>query len=209
MENYNLLMENLIKNLNHKPKLLMHSCCAPCSTAAIIRVSEFFDTTIYYYNPNIYPEAEFEKRQHEQIRLLKEINATLKNPIKIILPAHNPENFNNKTLNLQQEAEGGKRCYICYNERLYTTAIYAKKNGYEFFGTTLSVSPYKNVNWINEIGLRLEKELDTKFLVADFKKKDGYKKSIQLSTKYNLYRQDYCGCKYSILPIANGSTTNN
>ena len=199
--NYNLEMENLIKDFKGDKKLLLHCCCGPCSTAVITRLKNFFDVTVYYYNPCIHPQEEFEKRRDEQIKFINELNKTEKRHIKVIVPTYNTKTYFDavsKVENYETLPEGKERCYACYEERLKQTAIFAKENGYEFFGTTLSVSPYKHSNWLNEIGLRLEKEIGVKFLVADFKKKDGYKLSQELSKKYNLYRQNYCGCVYSL-----------
>ena len=184
--------ENFLKSLDKRPKLLLHSCCGPCSTSVIELLSKYFDIDVYYYNPNIYPEDEFIKRKEEQKRLLSSLG------IKYIEGEYDYNLFKEKTAGLEPEPEGGARCKACINFRMEETSKYAKDNGYDFFTTTLSVSPYKNSKMINEIGYNLEKEYGVKYLYSDFKKKDGYKRSIELSNKYDLYRQDYCGCQHSL-----------
>lgn len=200
MINYNLEMENLIRNFDGSKKLLLHSCCGPCSTTVITRLKDFFDITVFYYNPCLYPNEEYEKRLNEQIKFINLLNKTEGYNIKIIVPEFNPSTFYNevkKVENYETLPEGGARCYACYHERLKATATFAKQNGFDYFGTTLTVSPYKHSNWLNEIGLNLQNQLNINFLVSDFKKKEGYKQSLLLSQKYNLYRQNYCGCVYS------------
>lgn len=189
--NYDRLLENLIENLDHKPSLLLHSCCAPCSTSVIERISPYFDITVVYYNPNIEPVEEYEKRKEEEQRFLKLQN------IKMVDCDYDNDSWHDAVKGLESEPERGARCYICYKKRLEYTLRKAKEMDFEYFGTTLTLSQYKNSIWINEIGLDLEKREGIKFLVSDFKKKNGYKRSIELSKKYNLYRQDYCGCIYS------------
>lgn len=193
--NYDNEMNKLIESLDHVPSLLLHSCCAPCSSAVITRLCEHFDITILYYNPNIEPYEEYIKRKDEQIRLIKSFKSP--NKLDIMDADYNNDRFHELVLNHENDPERGPRCYICYKERMEYTAKKALDEGFEYFGTTLSVSPYKLSSWINEIGLDLEKELGIKFLVSDFKKQNGYKKSIELSEKFGLYRQDYCGCIYS------------
>lgn len=196
--NYNLEMENLIKDFDGTQTLLLHSCCGPCSTAVITKLKDFFDITVLYYNPCIHPNDEYEKRLNEQIKFIEEINKTLSRKIKIIVPPHEPQTFFNyvqKVDNYETEKEGGARCYACYEQRLEYTSKLANDKGFDYYGTTLSVSPYKHSDWLNEIGLKLQSK--SKYLVADFKKKDGYKLSITLSRQYDLYRQNYCGCIYS------------
>lgn len=198
--NYNTEMENLIKTFDCKKTLLLHSCCGPCSTAVITRLKDYFDITVFYYNPCLYPDSEYEKRLHEQIKFIEELNATLTDKIKIIVPDYLPDTFIKKTVGMESEPEGGARCKVCYADRIGATFEYANTHNYQYFGTTLSVSPYKHSDWLNEIGLKLENE-KTKYLVSDFKKKDGYKLSLDLSKKYHLYRQNYCGCKFSYLSM--------
>lgn len=174
-----------------KLKILLHSCCAPCSSACIERLNAVCDLTIFYYNPNIDAEKEYVKRQEEQKRLCKLLN------IKIIENDYNKAEYDNCVVGLENEKEGGKRCEKCFELRLKKTAQYASKNGYDYFATTLTVSPLKNSDLINRIGFKIEKDLQTKYLPTDFKKQNGYLSSIELSKKYGLYRQNYCGCEYS------------
>jgi len=177
------------------PTLLLHSCCAPCSSYVLEYLSEFFRITIYYYNPNISPKEEFEKRAKEQERLLKEM--PLNRNIDIIKKDYDNNIFFSITKGLETLPEGGKRCSVCYKLRLEKTAILAKEKQFDYFTTTLSVSPYKNSDNLNKIGKELEKKYGINYLCADFKKNNGYKRSIELSKIYNLYRQDYCGCIFS------------
>lgn len=177
------------------PKLLLHSCCAPCSSYVLEYLSEYFDITIYYYNPNISPIEEFNKRIEEQQRLIKEL--PVKNKVSFIEGKYENNKYEELIKGLEEEKEGGSRCHLCYKLRLEETAKLAKEKGFEYFTTTLSISPYKNAKVLNEIGEQLAIKYDINYLYADFKKKDGYKRSIELSKIYGLYRQDYCGCKYS------------
>ena len=194
-ENYSVECEKILNNIKGKKKLLLHSCCAPCSSYVISYLTEYFEITILYYNPNIYPYEEYIKRKNEQIKLIHEIKT--KNSINIIDCDYDNELYNNLIQGLEKEPERGNRCTICYQMRMEKTASIAKENKYDYFCTTLSVSPYKNSNLINQIGKNLEEKYKVNWLYSDFKKKDGYKKSIELSKKYNLYRQNYCGCIYS------------
>lgn len=201
MKNYDLELTNLITELKLKkqsPKLLLQSCCAPCSTTALSRLSEIFKITVYYYNPCLYPESEFEKRKNEQVKLIGLLNEKLKNKIELIVPKHNEQSFLELTKGLENEPEGGGRCYVCYTQRLTGACQMAKEMGFDYFGTTLSVSPYKHANWLNEIGYKLQEEYGVKFLPADFKKQNGYLFSINESKRLGLYRQDYCGCRFSL-----------
>lgn len=196
--NYDELLEQKleeIKNLNIKKKVLLHSCCAPCSSYVIEYLSKYLDITVFYYNPNISPVEEYLRRKDEQIRLINSIE-TVGN-LDIIDCDYDNDLYEERIKGLELEPERGSRCTVCFNLRLEKTAEKAKEFGYDYFGTTLTVSPYKNSSLINEIGLNISNEHDIEFLISDFKKKDGYKRSIQLSSEYNLYRQDYCGCKYS------------
>lgn len=196
-ENYSNKCEEILKNLNGQKKLLLHSCCGPCSSYVITYLMNHFDITILYYNPNIYPYEEYLKRKEEQIKVIDELNKISKNSISILDCDYDNSKYEEEIKGFEKEPERGKRCEICYNLRMEKTAILAQKKGYDYFCTTLSVSPYKNANLINKIGENLEEKYQVKWLYSDFKKKDGYKKSIELSNKYNLYRQDYCGCIYS------------
>ncbi len=195
VENYFKLGQEQLKNLNGKKKLLLHSCCAPCSSHVISYLTSFFDITILYYNPNISPRSEYEKRKKEQIRLIKEIDKV--NEINIIDCDYDNDLYEEKIKGYENEPERGSRCTICFNLRLEKTAKIASELKYDYFCSTLSVSPYKNSKLINEIGKKLENEYGITWLYSDFKKENGYKHSIELSKKYNLYRQDYCGCVYS------------
>jgi predicted adenine nucleotide alpha hydrolase (AANH) superfamily ATPase len=194
-ENYSKICEDILSNIDANKRILLHSCCAPCSSYVISYLTKYFDITILYYNPNISPYDEYLKRKNEQIKLIHKIDTI--NKIDIMDCDYDNELYNNLITGLENEPERGSRCNICYRMRMEKTAVIAKENNYDFFCTTLSVSPYKNSNLINEIGENLEKMYNIKWLYSDFKKKDGYKQSIELSKKYNLYRQDYCGCIYS------------
>ena len=195
MKNYSLELDKIISNLNGTPSLLLHSCCAPCSSYVLSFLSEYFNITVLYYNPNISPIEEYEKRKQEQIRLIKEM--PFKDNVNIMDCDYDNNKFEQLSHGLESEKEGGARCFKCYNLRLEKTAIIAKENNFDYFGTTLTVSPYKNSQKLNEIGSMLEEKYQIPYLYSDFKKKEGYKKSIEFSKKYNLYRQNYCGCKYS------------
>lgn len=187
--NYQVELDKIIQSLDYRPKLLMHSCCAPCSSYCITYLKDYFDITILYYNPNIEPFEEYLKRKEEQKRLCEILG------VNIMDCDYDNESFRNMVKGLENEKEGGLRCFSCYELRLRKTAELAKD--FDYFTTTLTVSPYKNSNKINEIGIKLESIYGVKYLVSDFKKKEGYKKSIELSKKYNLYRQNFCGCIYS------------
>ncbi len=182
-----------------KQKLLLHSCCAPCSTAVIERLISDYDITILYYNPNIYPEQEYLKRKNEEIRYIKIFNKKNSNSnVKMLDCDYESEKFYEAVKGLEDEKEGGARCPVCFKLRLQKTAELAKQNGYDIFGTTLTVSPHKNAELINQIGQSIENNLEIKFLQSNFKKQDGYKRSIELSKENNLYRQNYCGCEFAL-----------
>lgn len=191
--NYYLQMEEQLKEIPKNTKLLLHSCCAPCSSHVITLLKDYFDITILYYNPNIAPLEEYEKRKKEQIRLLKELDSD----IHFYDCDYENDIFEKQVKSLHHEKEGGKRCTVCFSLRLTKTAELAKLNHFDYFGTTLTVSPHKNAKLLNELGKKISKKYDIPFLYSDLKKKDGYKKSIELSKKYGLYRQNYCGCIYS------------
>lgn len=196
--NYSNELEKLLTSLkkeNKKPTLLLHSCCAPCSSYVLEYLSGFFKITLFYYNPNISPKEEFKKRVSEQKRLLSEMPCA--NDIKFIEGKYDSENFFGIAKGLETLPEGGKRCFLCYNLRLEETAALAKEQNFDYFTTTLSVSPYKNAEKLNSIGKALSEKYKINYLYSDFKKKNGYKRSIELSKIYNLYRQDYCGCIFS------------
>ena len=193
IENYKDF-EVFLKKLDYRPKLLLHSCCGPCSSSVLELLLNYFDVDVYYYNPNIYPVTEFVKRSNTQESLLKKLNSSTK-----FIEGEYDYNLYKKTVSgLENEKEGGLRCKKCINLRMEEACKYAKENGYDFFTTTLSVSPHKNSKMINEIGYTLENKYNIPYLYSDFKKKDGYKRSIILSKEFDLYRQDYCGCEYSI-----------
>ncbi len=185
--------KDFLNNLTTKPTLLLHACCAPCSSYTIELLRNYFDITIFYSNDNIYPKTEYDKRLDEITRFIKNFP-----DIKLISDGYNGDDYNNIVSGYEHLGEKSKRCYLCYKLRLTKTVLMAKKLNFDYFSTTLSISPYKIERWINEIGYELEKEYGINYLYSNFKKEDGYKKSIELSKKYNLYRQDYCGCKYSI-----------
>ena len=182
-----------------KQKILLHSCCAPCSTAVIERLKDEFEIVILYYNPNIFPEEEYLKRKAEEIKYIKHLNDTDKNlSISMLDSDYESDKFYAATKGFENEREGGARCALCFKLRLEETAKKAKELGFDIFGTTLTVSPHKNAELINSIGLAIERELDIKFLVSNFKKQDGYKRSIELSKENNIYRQNYCGCEFAL-----------
>ncbi len=194
--NYHVEMENIINSLtNTKPKLLLHSCCSVCSSHVLSVLSQYFNVTINFYNPNIHPKQEFDKRFND---LTSFIDKAHSGKIKIAEPSYNSQEFYTATQGLYNEPEGAKRCEKCFNLRLMQTASLAKKDKYDFFSTTLTVSPHKNATIINEVGKMAQKMHNVQFLPADFKKKDGYKHSVQLANIYNLYRQNYCGCEFSV-----------
>jgi len=183
--------KEFLKTLEYRPKLLLHACCAPCSSYSIMFLKEYFDITIFYSNDNISPKEEYDKRLNEIIRFTDNFG------ISVLYDEYNEADYDNAVKGLEHLGEKTKRCYECYKLRLNKTAIKAKELGFDYFSTTLSISPYKIARWLNEIGYMLEDKYGIKYLYSDLKKEDGYKKSIELSKEYNLYRQDYCGCKYS------------
>ncbi len=183
------------------PTLLLHSCCAPCSSYVLEYLSEYFSITVFYYNPNIFPKEEYLHRVEEQKRLIREIPA--KHPISFLEGDYLPNEFFELVKGHEQDKEGGERCLLCYRKRMSETAFLAKDKNFDYFTTTLSISPLKNAKVLNMIGKELEETLGVSFLSANFKKKDGYKRSIELSKEYDLYRQNYCGCIFS-----QGSTEN-
>lgn len=192
--NYQAEMEAEIAALNgRRPTLLLHSCCGPCSSAVIERLAAHFRLTLYYYNPNIEPEAEYRRRLAEQERLL----TLLPGGLSLLPCEYDHDAFSAFAQAMAGEPEGGKRCLSCFALRLGQTARAAKENGFEYFTTTLSVSPHKNAEALNAIGEGIARQLGVRYLTADFKKKNGYLRSLQLSKAFDLYRQDYCGCLYS------------
>lgn len=194
------LYEIIEKYKNEKPTLLLHSCCAPCSTQVIDFLYKYFYLTVFFYNPNIYPLDEYEKRKNNQITLIEKLKSDGKE-IKYIDGDYDSDLFEQIAHGYENEKEGGERCYRCFELRLQKTAELANKLNFNFFSTTLTVSPHKNSELIEKIGRKFDDK--SKFFFYDFKKKDGYKKSIEFSKKYNLYRQNYCGCRYSFKMGAN------
>lgn len=197
MPNYAKELNDLIKTLDEQnpPRLLLHSCCAPCSSAVLEFLSRYFLITVDYYNPNIFPAEEYQKRAAEQKRLIDEMPAV--HPITFTAQPYDPESFLQVSRGLENCPEGGERCERCFELRLRQAAVMAKNSGYDFFCTTLSISPLKNAAKLNEIGQRLALEHKIKYLPSDFKKANGYKRSTELSHQYGLYRQDFCGCVFS------------
>ena len=197
-QNYQLMMEEIIRQNESEgkvPSLLIHSCCAPCSSYCLETLSSYFKITVFYYNPNIYPPEEYKMRVGEQERFVESFPA--KYPITFVEGNYDTDKFYAMAKGLEQVKEGGERCYKCYELRLRETCEYAKAKGFDFFTTTLSISPMKNAKWLNEIGAKLEEEYGISYLYSDFKKKNGYKRSTEISNEYGMYRQYYCGCVYS------------
>lgn len=192
---YQRRLDELLKNLNGTPRLLLHSCCAPCSSYCLEYLSRYFAITVLYCNPNISPGEEFRKRAEEQRRLVSELKTD--NPVGLVVSEYDPGEFFSAVRGLEQCAEGGERCFVCYRLRLEKAAEYASGNGFDYFCSTLSISPLKNAQKLNEIGGELSEIYGVPFLPNDFKKKGGYLRSIELSREYGLYRQNYCGCIFS------------
>ena len=203
--NYQKQLDEILKSINpqeKKPTLLLHACCGPCSSYVIEYLSSYFDITIFYYNPNIYPKKEYERRLNELEDFIPRFEPAVKNKVKIVVSTYEPKDFFEATnvlneVELQQEAEKGIRCRRCYEFRMKKAYAYAAENKFDWFCTTLSISPFKDSVMINEIGTELEEENSVRFLTSDFKKKGGFLRSLELSKEYDLYRQDYCGCLYS------------
>lgn len=197
--NYQRELENLLQKIEADkkvPKLLLHSCCAPCSSYVLEYLSAYFEITVFYYNPNIFPPTEYDKRVAEQQMLIEKMDT--KYPVHFLAGDYDRESFYQMAQGLEAVQEGGSRCFGCYELRLRQTAKEAKKGEFDYFTTTLSISPLKNAQKLNEIGIRLGEEYGVPYLVSDFKKKNGYKRSTELSGEYGLYRQNYCGCEFSI-----------
>lgn len=191
-----LLFKEQLKKINEegiRPTLLLHSCCGPCSSYTLELLNKYFDITVFYYNPNIYPSLEFDKRLEEQLKVINIVDSNIK-----LVSIKEPYSVYEGVVNGKEHlGELSIRCYKCYEFRLKKLAIYARENNFDYFTTTLSISPYKSSKWINEIGSSLESE-NTHYLYSDFKKEGGYQKSIKFCKEYDIYRQDYCGCKSSI-----------
>lgn len=198
--NYQKILDETIEDIKkaeYVPKLLIHSCCAPCSSYVLEYLSQYFSITVYYYNPNIFPEKEYLYRIKEQEKLIKLMK--VKNPISFIGSDYTPKDFYNNIRGFEKEPEGGERCTICYRLRLEESAKLASKMCFDYFTTTLSISPLKDAQRLNTIGNNLGEQYGVKYLYSDFKKKNGYKRSVELSKEYELYRQNYCGCVYSMV----------
>lgn len=193
--NYQNLLDKIIEELDGPRTLLLHSCCAPCSSYVLEYLSQYFKITVLYYNPNITYEEEYEYRKSEQKRLIGEMPA--KYPIGFMDCDYEPAKFFSAVKGYEKEPEGGARCKLCFDMRLRRTAELAAEGKFDYFTTTLTISPLKNAELLNEIGNELALEYGVKYLCSDFKKRNGYKRSIELSGQYNLYRQDYCGCVFS------------
>ena len=193
--NYQLVLDETLKKLEGVPKLLLHACCAPCSSYVIEYLSNYFEITIYFYNPNMDSSEEYYKRLKELERFIKEFKT--KYPVHLVSEEYNHDEFLEISKNLENEPERGKRCLKCYRLRLEKSFMYAKEKHFDFITTTLTLSPHKNSHVINEIGSDLEKKYSFPYLYSDFKKREGYKRSIVLSSEYHLYRQNYCGCEFS------------
>lgn len=200
--NYQKELEKIMKTVEDipssaVPKVFLHSCCAPCSSYCLEYLSNYFEVTVFYYNPNIYPEEEYRKRVVEQQEFIKKFPA--KYPISFVEGDYNTEKFYQTVKGMEQIPEGGERCFACYRLRLQEAYDWAKDKGYDYFTTTLTISPLKNAAKLNEIGEEIASAGDgtLKFLPSDFKKKNGYKRSVELSEQYGMYRQDYCGCVFS------------
>ena len=192
--NYDAEMQKIIKKARaegKKPTLLLHACCAPCSSACLELLKDDFDVTVYFYNPNMDSAEEFSRRETEERRLCEALN------IKLLVEEYDSAEFYSAVKGFEKEKEGGKRCERCFFLRLKKTAEKAKEKGFDYFTTTLTISPLKNAELLNGIGAAVAKETGVSFLPSDFKKRDGYKKSVELSKKYDLYRQNYCGCVFS------------
>lgn len=200
--NYQKILDKILENIkkdNVRPKLLLHSCCAPCSSYVLEYLNDYFDVTVLYYNPNISPKEEYEKRKAEQIRFIHErfSNDNTNNKVSFMDCDYESEKYAKIAKSLEKEPEGGMRCVECFRLRLDKTAELAKLYGFDYFVTTLSISPLKNAQLINRIGSEISEKYGVSYLPSDFKKREGYKRSIELSKKYGLYRQNFCGCVYS------------
>lgn len=201
-QNYQRLLEQTLTKIEsatgadgYVPTLLLHSCCAPCSSYVLEYLSQYFRITVFYYNPNIYPQQEYEMRVREQQEFIRRFPANY--PIAFIEGVYDTQRFYEMAKGLETVPEGGERCFRCYELRLQEAGELAREGGFDYFTTTLSISPLKNAEKLNEIGVRIGEELGVSYLQSDFKKKNGYKRSTELSKEYGMYRQDYCGCIYS------------
>ena len=197
-QNYQKLLDKELERLiaeQRRPRLLLHACCAPCSSYVLEYLNRYFDITVMFYNPNISPATEFQYRATELQRLIGEM--PLSDSVNCVVAPYDPAEFSAIAKGREHLPEGGERCTECYRLRLEYSAVYAKEHGYDYFTTTLSISPLKDAERLNSIGAELSEQYGVPYLFSDFKKREGYKRSIQLSVDYGLYRQDYCGCAYS------------
>lgn len=197
--NYQKELDRVIEGIKQEgnvPSLLLHSCCAPCSSYVLEYLSDYFQITVFYYNPNIFPESEYTKRILEQQMLISDMQ--VRYPVSFIAGNYDKEKFYEMAKGMEHLKEGQERCLKCYELRLRESARLARSGEFDYFTTTLSISPLKNADRLNEIGMRLGKEYGVPYLQSDFKKKNGYKRSIELSKEFGLYRQDYCGCEFSM-----------
>jgi predicted adenine nucleotide alpha hydrolase (AANH) superfamily ATPase len=198
IQNYQIWLDKELERITAEgktPRLLLHACCAPCSSYVLEYLSRYFEITVLFYNPNISPASEFSYRADELARLISEM--PLKNPVELCVAHYEPAEFAAIAKGMEHLPEGGERCTACYHLRLEEAARAAKEGAYDYFTTTLSISPLKDAVRLNTIGGELAQEYHVPYLYSDFKKREGYKRSIQLSAEYNLYRQDYCGCAFS------------
>lgn len=202
-KNYQIELEkklSLLQVENEVPSLLLHSCCAPCSSYVLEYLSDYFYITVFFYNPNIYPAAEYERRVNEQQKLI--LKMPFKYPVRFLEGRYEPQEFFELAKGYEHCLEGGERCERCYRQRLKETARVGAERGFDYFTTTLTISPLKKADKLNEIGCILQEKYNISYLTSDFKKKNGYKRSVELSYQYNLYRQNYCGCAFSRTTIA-------
>ena len=196
-QNYQLMLDKIIEKQDGTlPSLLLHSCCGPCSSYVLEYLTKYFDITVFFYNPNIYPEAEYIKRLDTQKQLLEKM--PFENPVSLIEGDYEPDAYLAAVRGQEEYREGGIRCSTCFTLRLYKTAELAKAKGFDYFATTLTVSPHKNAQIINTLGFEIGEKHGISWLPSDFKKREGYKRSIELSQQYGLYRQGYCGCSFAM-----------
>lgn len=197
-ENYQLILDKTLEHIqkeNRVPSLLLHSCCGPCSTYVLDYLSDFFEITVYYYNPNIYPKEEYLFREAEQEDFIHRFAG--KHPVHFKRAPYDPEDYYQRVRGHEEDPERGERCSLCYWMRLEAAAQLAQKEGYDYFTTTLSLSPHKDAQRLNRMGRELEEKYGVAYLYSDFKKRDGFKRSKALTDEYGMYRQDYCGCVFS------------
>lgn len=197
-QNYQKQLDELLQRISQeskKPSLLLHACCAPCSSYVLEYLHSYFEITLFFHNPNIYPEEEYRFRAEELCRLVREMN--LQDQVPILIADYAPDEFFDIAKGLESLPEGGSRCAACYRLRLRASAELASEKNFDYYTTTLSISPYKNAEWLNTIGQEEGERAGIRWLPSDFKKKNGYKRSCELSAAYGLYRQNYCGCTYS------------